>query len=304
MRQILIRGLRRSFVISGAPANGPLEALRSEPELPAPTHSPEHILIEPRAALWRMHLPNGTCVDDSLRGLAADLDARLVRNACALEPEALVLPGALLHMPADKRVLIVAPRSTLRTGVVIGLLRGGWLYECNSLAFARRDGVVAFPQMLRASPQALRFLPEQRAPDWGVAPQGISYDGEWRVVDTQTFDTQTFASPGRIHCRPPEVLVFLRVNGGSSRQFAPISGREAFSRALALALGAPTAASLAALMINLANARCYEVHSDDAEDAAARLSKLSTESASVSVRLESFCDTATRHAFPKCDQRS
>ncbi len=270
MRQILIRGLRRSFEISGAPADSPLEALRAEPESLAATPSPEPILIDPRGTLWRMRLPNGAHVDGSLRGLAADLDARLVRNACSLEAGALVFPGALLQTSDNTRVLIVAPRSTLLSLMVLNLLRRGWSYEGNSIVFARRDGFVAYPQALRVSPEALSSSSMHKEPHWSDGPQGFSHDGQWSIIDVQSF-----GSPWRLNIRPANFVVFLgEYEGSRLRELSPISSREAFNRALVRSVGAPTAASLAALMTNLAAAHCYQAQSSDADDAAAALVKL------------------------------
>src|SRR5262245_49732200 len=94
LHPILIRGLKRSFVIAGDWSNSALAALQTTPDLLQTEPIPEEIIVAPAGPHYRMPLPSGQMLEGSLRDCATQLDMQLLHQAIANEGEALVLSAA------------------------------------------------------------------------------------------------------------------------------------------------------------------------------------------------------------------
>lgn len=257
MQPILIRGLRRNFRIEGAPVGSPFEGLRAQPHVLSKAPRDEMITLECLGNIWAMSLPNGARVSGDLDWLAADIDARLLRDAVAQERGALVIPGSIVITPDGKRLVLLARRSAIKTAAIVGLLESGWRVEGNALIFVRRDGFTAYPQAIRIDAEASRFID----PNINVhlSRPVESFDGRWHALSPDAFGQKW-----SIEEAPASAILFLDLNpGGSISDIKRIPSQKAFATALNAVTAKPSAATLSSLMRQISACPAYQIRSGD-----------------------------------------
>ncbi len=257
MQPILIRGLRRSFRIEGAPLGSPFEGLHALPDVLSTAPHDETISLAGVGNLWTLSLPNGTQISGTLEGLAAEVDARLVRDACARERETLVIAGSTVVAPDGKRLVLLARRSALKTAAIVELLGSGWRVEGNALTFARPNGFIAYPQAIRIDAEASRVI--DPSIDVHLGRPVESFEGRWR-----TLYPDALGQPWIINEAPASAILFLDLNpGGRRTDIRRLPSQTAFATALNAVTGKPTAASLASLMKQISACSSYRIYAGD-----------------------------------------
>ena len=257
MQPILIGGLRRNFRIEGAPVGSPFEGLRAQPHFLSKAPRDEMITLECLGNIWTMSLPNGASVSGDLDWLAADIDARLLRDAVAQEREAVVISGSTVVTPDGKRLVLLARRGAMKTAAIVELLGSGWRVEGNALIFVRRDGFTAYPQAIRIDAEASRLI--DLSIDVHLSRPVESFDGRWHALSPDAFGQRWI-----IEEAPASAILFLDLNpGGSISDIKRIPSQKAFATALNAVTIKPSAAALSSLMRQISVCPAYQIRSRD-----------------------------------------
>ena len=159
MRDIVVRTLRREYVIAGQDAGSPLFFLDARPSLAGTTPMTIPICVQGRDHAFTASIGADMPFEGSLRYLAAWLDRHILSCAVADEIGAAAVQSALLRAPDGRRVLLVGGRRSGKTMLAAGLVSAGWMFEGDERAFLGPQGVVAHPRPLRIPGSLLRRAP-------------------------------------------------------------------------------------------------------------------------------------------------
>jgi hypothetical protein len=266
LQPILIRGLKRSFIIAPDWADSPLAALRTTPDLFGTEPAPEAIAVARTGRHYRIRLPSGGVLDGSLRDCAAKIDRRIAHNAIAAEDGALALPAAILRNPFGGRIAFIGGRRSGKTRLSLALMAAGWHFEGDEWAIARAEGVAALPRTIRVwdEPRALPSYLRQFVEDAPVLCVG---PGE----NMRTLDPRRIGGSWTLQIGSLAALVFLERNPGGQGGVCALDTELAFGRALALCAGRMSGRAAAALRLAVASAPSFRLQAACPERAAARV---------------------------------
>ncbi|MDQ0392013.1 hypothetical protein [Labrys monachus] len=266
MQPVLVRGLKRSFVIAPGTIGRPLEALRTTPELPGPEPVPEEVVIAPAGGHYRLLFPSGLAALGSLRECLLQVDARISRQATAAERDALILPAALLRSPAEQRIALVGGARAGKSWIALALMARGWQIEGDAWAAVRLGGLCALPRTIRIDekPAALPAFLRGFAANAPLLPVDLSRN-------VHAVDPRSFGSPWRLQAGPVAAMFFLDRADGSRGAISLLDRDAAFRRGLILGADRISGAGAAGLRLALAAAPAYRLQVGCPERAAERV---------------------------------
>jgi len=234
--------------------------------MPAPP--PESIVVEASDGHFRARLPDGRALKGTLRSLAARLDAAILSEALAADAATSVLSAALLRDPGGKRVAMLGKRKTGKSWLSVELLRAGWRFEGDALAWARPKGLIAQPRTLRLY-DSLRGLPPAWREFCRTCPCLPDIGGqEVRAVDPRVFGGDWTIDVGGL-----DAILFLELNPGGRGALRPLDMTRAFRALLDVTYGGNVGRSAALLRGLISTTPVYRLRIgalDEAADHVAR----------------------------------
>ncbi len=159
MRDIVIRTLRRQYVIAGQDAGSPLWFLDARPSIADHPATTIPISVEGHDPACTASIGSEMQFEGALRYLSAWLDRHVLSSAVADETDAVAVQSALMTCPDGRRALLLGGRRTGKTMLAAGLLSAGWMFEGDELAFLRPHGVIAHPRPMRIPGSLARRVP-------------------------------------------------------------------------------------------------------------------------------------------------
>jgi hypothetical protein len=260
LRPILIRNLKRAFVIAPEWADTPFGALRAAPEIFGPEPAQEAIAVERLGRHFRVRTPSGRVLEGSMRELACRLDSAILREGLSADAGALVLPAAILREPGGGRIAFVGGRRSGKTWLSLLLLESGWRFEGDGWALARADGFVAAPRTIR-----VRDVPPNLSPEVRARIESAPLLQEDVRDNMRSVDPWRLAGDWTLRNGALEALFFLEINPGGRDSVRCLTPEEAFGRALALCQGDMSALSAALLRMAVAKPKAFRLRLGEAQ---------------------------------------
>lgn len=254
MQPILIRNLKRTFVIAPEWADTPFGALRAAPEIFGPEPAREAIGVERLGRHFRVRTALGGVLEGSMREVACRLDSAIQRQGLKAEAGALVVPAAILGQPGGGRIAFVGGRRTGKTWLSLLLIESGWRFEGDGWAIARSDGLVAAPRTIR-----VRDIPSNLSPEMRTHIESAPLLQEDVRENMRAVDPRRLAVDWTLRNGPVEALFFLELNPGGRDSVRALTPDEAFGRALALCQGDMSALSAALLRMAVTKPRAFRL---------------------------------------------
>jgi hypothetical protein len=265
---IIVRGLNRTYEIDEAWSASPLAFLRTTPELATRTSLSERIVIEAADGHFRARLPGGRAMNGTLRSLAAQLDSAILREALAADAATPVLSAALLRDPGGKRVALLGRRKTGKSWLSVALLRAGWRFEGDALAWVRPEGVLAQPRTIRLR-DPLRGLP----PTWRdfaeICPCLEDIGGQ----EVRAVDPRVFGGDWTIRLGGLDAILLLELNPGGRGALRPVDTTRAFRAVLDVTYGRIVGRSAALMRELISTTPVYRLRVGALDEAVDRVAR-------------------------------
>jgi hypothetical protein len=271
VRPILIRTLRRSFLVDPKWRDTPLAALSAAPDLEGPSPPPATIAIEPHGGHFRLVTPAGHITEGTLCDLATRTDAAILRQGFQAEARFfLLLPAAILRTPNGQKSAFFGERASGKTWLCLSLLEAGWRYEGDGWAVVNDRGITSLPRTIRigSMPHHLSSAFRRRIES---AP-AFWYSAREKML---ALDPRELNLGWEITSGPITQAYFLELNPGGFTGLRVLNAEEGFGRALALCRGKLSGQSLILLRRAISGSCVYRLRVGSPEYTADLLTKLS-----------------------------
>lgn len=256
MPDIVVRTLRREYVITGQDVGSPLFFLDARPSVAGHLTTTIGISVRGRDHAYTASIGSDRQFEGSLRYLAAWLDRHILSCAVGDEIAAVALQSALMTAPDGRRALLVGGRRTGKSMLAAGLLAAGWMFEGDERVFLGPHGVVAHPRPLRI-PESLARRAPRLAPLMVGAPS-LDIDGTGKVF---SLDPTRIGREWRTEVGPIAIAFFPHDAGQRYSTVRRLSVDEASARTIEVSsmVHGVTARAFAVIRSQLQQCPCFHL---------------------------------------------